>query len=280
MIFANKKMTLISAAIAIALLAIGGFLFFKDIVYYEREQLYYMIGFTALCVGFFLSTIRLRYVAMGILSVFMVVILVFSSMKYDWRSDFINATDYGQKSILMEQINRYPSYESYLINRFNNEVNWVDFSRECIAPALANKAMDQSCLTQNLINQNYGIDIQAELAKQFKRMKYTVQQIERKRIKTKRQYTSCITSKRCASVPLLPTGVKADEIDPRSDDYLETRQLFWEIASSQELSKEICAVNAFCSAMQKMGVAKLRSNEAIAKDQAAKQNQRPTTTRF
>lgn len=270
----DKKLILISAAIAAIMLVIGAIIFFKDIVYYEREQLYYMMAYAVLTIGLFLSTSKLRFLPMGLVSVLMIGLLVFSSLKYDWRKDFINAHDYGQKAILLDRIDRFPTYEAHLIALAKKQPNWVGFANDCIKPALSNQVMNRNCLTTNLIQASYGIDLDNEITQQHQRMKYTVQQIERGRLKSKRQYIGCIASKRCAAVPLLPQGVKAGDIDPRSDDHLSVRQLFWEIASGRELSREVCAINALCAAALKGDMIKVKSSADIA----AEESQRTTTS--
>ena len=266
MLETDKKWLLIAALSTAFLLVLGGIIFFKDIVYYEREQLYYMFAYTAFAFGCFLFIARQKFVMVGILCLPMLALLVFSALKYDWRKTFITSQDYGQKALLLERIDRFPSYENHLIARLKKQPNWVGFINDCVTPAMAGQAVATNCLNNSVVTSEYGIDINAEVEAQYQRMKYTVQQVERGRIKNRRQYIGCIHTKRCASVPLLPQGVKAEEIDPRSEDHLLVRQLFWQIASGGELSQEVCSFNQFCKAMMDTGLITPRSIAAIAEE--------------
>ena len=85
----DKKMILISIAATILVLALGAFMFLKDVVYYEKEQLYYIFayGLLALGAGFYMA--KMKYLHIIPFAVALIGILVFSSLKYDWRRDFI-----------------------------------------------------------------------------------------------------------------------------------------------------------------------------------------------
>lgn len=270
MLETDKKWIIFAIATTLLLFIIGGFIFLKDVVYYEREQLYYISLYTALALLSFVLMARQKFILFGVVVAVMAGILGFSTLKYDWRKNFITATDYGQKPILLERIDRYPSFEAHLISRFQKEPNWIGFTNDCLTPALSGQTIETTCLNSAVVMSEYGIDIDAEIEDQYQRMSYTVQQIERGRIKNDRQYRGCVASKRCAPVPLLPQGVKADEIDPRSEDHLEVRQLFWQIAAGGELSREVCVFNQLCNAVMKAGIVTPRSVAEIEEERTAR----------
>ena len=77
----DKKMIFVAIGVVLLTWAIGAFMFLKDVMYYEKEQMYYMTLFGLLSLGVGYFTYRIKYVSIGLFVIPMIGILVFSSMK-------------------------------------------------------------------------------------------------------------------------------------------------------------------------------------------------------
>lgn len=250
----RKDGTRTAAIVSGLMAAVGGFYFMKGYAYLDIGHLVIVPVFFMALSGVFFS-LRKYNLGGGIIFVLCVVASVYVfSKKTEWQADYVKATRSGTQPYVFEPyVERYPLWEEYMLADLIKKPNWVKFNNECARPALENKAVDGSCKSLEAIAKNYNIDMRATLQEYLKRMQYTAEQIQKNKINTVKKYQTCLETKKCAEVPLLPDKIDPDDVDPQSLDYIEVRRPFWQLVNSKEITPEICGYMVLCNVLMKTG---------------------------
>ena len=249
----ESKLTTFAILGTLGALGAGLFIFYSRYAYAEEGHdilaIAYLIGCIALFFGIRLWKILIMIVAVAALAG----IQVYANQKFDWRQNYIQMAEMGQPFFLEELIDHYPTYEEHTFS-FLNAPDWVRFNDDCIQPGLLNGVVPPRCTSFDLIQRYFNIDLATAMGTYFVKMKYTAKQIEEGKMKKRSDYASCIASKNCVTIPLLPKGVDAEKIDPTSRDYIGVRQAFWSLVNDKKMSQEVCALTPVCRALVNMKV--------------------------
>lgn len=181
----------------------------------------------------------------------------FSHAKYQWRKSFFKEHEAGRPFMVRPYLDDYPPLEVYLLAPYTGWEDWVRFNRDCVEPYLKTSFAEKACSTTQAIQDAYHINVQTVLQAYQKRMKTTAEMVDKKIIRNKLAYLSCIDSGNCVPVPLLPKDVKAEDIDPASEDYKEIREPFWTLLKSEKLTQGICEHILLCRVLGGTGALKV-----------------------
>jgi hypothetical protein len=195
----------------------------------------------------------------GIIIVILLAILAYSFAKFDWRRDYIEQTNLGNFPAIDRHINRYPTFEEHHLAPFIGSPRWIDFSRECFQPALENRPMAENCHSAKLILDYYNIDINDVIQTHYNKMRKTAQMLQNGQFTNENVYRTCLETKNCAFIPLLPPDANIDTITPRSEEYIEVRRQFWSIIKNNSIRPEVCNFVDLCRVMRDANVITLRN---------------------
>jgi hypothetical protein len=247
----ERLLTILGLIIAIGVALVGLFVFVGRYEYAEAGHDYLVMGYVAACFLLFFG-VRLWNIPLFVLAVLACIgIQVYSSMKFDWREQYITQAQAGQPFPLEEYIDHYPSFEEHTFKILKSP-DWVGFNNDCVQPALHNQPMAGQCGSFATIQQYYNIDIQTVMSQHYARMKNTAKMIQAGKMNKRTALVNCIANKGCASIPLLPKGVDANRIDPTSRDYIDVRQAFWSLINDKKMSADVCAADLLCKALTTM----------------------------
>lgn len=254
----NKEQlrVLIASVVLAVFLLIGVFAYLGRYAYAENGHNWYLFFYVLACMALFLGIRRFNIplIVMSLLLAFG--IQGFANQKFNWRQSYVSDAIAGQHFALQEFIETYPSYEQYVF-RFLGEPDWVRLNRDCIQPALNDAPVGPHCTSTDSIFNYYNIDLIREMSGYAHRMRTTAKLLEDGKLTRRHEYINCIESKRCATIPLLPRGVDAEQIDPMSQDYLDIRQAFWSLINDKRLSPEACTLTPMCQAMVKLNLVQI-----------------------
>lgn len=250
----NKKDSMLAnASLAVsALLIIGGiYTFLQNGSYMEKNHGWFMLAYFSFCAAFYFTFKAWKLflaVPSFILALACLGIIV---QKFEWRKDYVDAPT---PFFLEEYITEYPAYEDYIKSKFLDEANWVDFSRDCAEPAVLGQPAIPECSSISMVQTNYGINLRNEVNAHFRKMQNTARRVERGQMKTARQYMQCVQSKSCAEIPMLPPGVKADEIAENSNKHMDIRKAYWQLIDEKKVTPEVCDFMKLCKVMLRLNI--------------------------
>jgi hypothetical protein len=188
-------------------------------------------------------------------------ILFYANLKFDWRKDYVE----GEPFILESYMSEYPTMEQNTFGGLLGEKRWVQFADDCVKPSMGGVAPPPTCRSKQNIIDEYNIDPTDLINNRFKIMKRTAQRIEDGELKTKRAYQQCLMNKTCAIIPLLPANVDPEKIDQQSEDYIETRRMFWSLINDTQISPEICEYIDLCRVLRNSGVVPIEEPDTSIK---------------
>lgn len=233
-----------------SVLTFGSIFFISSWQYSEQWHEILFSAFIVLSLILFV-TLRFKYKQLVMLVLMCLIsILLYANLKFDWRKEYVLASNSGVHFAMGEYIDRYPLFEEHILPSLFNSPRWVDFNDDCLTPALKHIPANRSCKSIQLIERKYGFNVQTLINRQYKKMKDTASSLEKGKIKRKEQLLSCIKEKKCAKIPLLPAGVDIEKFDEKSDDYLTIRTQFWSLINERKISPENCEFMTLCRAMR------------------------------
>lgn len=251
--FKDHLRSVIAIGVTALMLIVGVFAYLGRYAYAEDGHNWYLFFYILTCGGLFWGIRRMNIgliIAMVLLGIG---IQVFANQKFNWRYEYVENALAGKHFELSEFIHEYPTYEQYLFN-ITGAPDWVRLNRQCIQPALNEQSTHPNCATTDMIFNNYNIDIIDEMRRYANRMRATAKQLDEGKLKRRHEYQACIQRGQCATIPLLPKGVDAEQIDPMSQDYLDIRQAYWSLVNDKTLTPAVCSLTPMCKAMVKMGL--------------------------
>lgn len=241
---------LISASVLIA-----GCVFFISSWAYSEQWHEILFSVYAACSAGLFFTLRSKYKQ---LTIFLALILIFTvayaNLKFEWRKEYIMASKSNVRFELDPYIERYPLFEEHILPSLFGVPQWINFNDDCLRPILKQKPANRSCRSVKLIENRYGFNVEELINMHYKKMQNTAQNLERGKIKNKKQLITCLHSKKCARIPLLPAGVQVEEINEESEDYIDVRRQFWSLINENEISPANCEFMDLCRAMRDIGV--------------------------
>lgn len=244
-------LTVISLVISLAVAGVGAVYLLSRYNYAEAGHDYLVMGYVAACFVLFFG-IRLWNIPLFVIALLALIgVQTYANLKFDWRQNYIQSAEAGRPFPLEEYIEVYPTYEKYLF-RILEAPDWVRFNEDCVQPALANKPMAGQCGSLDTITEYYHIDIKRTMSTHYARMKSTAKQIQNGKLNKRSAYAQCLKAKTCATIPLLPKGVDANNIDPTGRDYIEVREAFWSIINDKRMSAATCNQTTLCKALVTM----------------------------
>lgn len=247
----ESKLTFAAITITLAALAVGLGAFYLRYAYAEDGLRYIVITYIVACFGLFFSIRLWKIILIGIFAAMMIATQLYATHKFDWRQNYIELANMGQPFFLEEFIDRYPTYEEHTFP-FLGAPDWVRFNDECVQPALLNQVIPPRCASTDLIQRYYRLDVVMAMSTYYSRMKNTAKMVEEGKLKKRSQYAQCIADKQCATIPLLPKGVDAEQVDPSSKDYIGIRQAFWSLINDKKMSQQVCSLTPLCRALVNM----------------------------
>lgn len=249
--FVKDRNFIIASVTTLLFLMIGLVLFFSDFQYYEKGQFTYLIIFMMGLLVFFFSAFRMMIplILLGVL--IMCSALFVSSLKYDWRKDYIENSRSGLPFAAEAYVDKYPTFEQQLkIEHMDQGSDWVNFAKDCIDVNVVEKEdINPRCSSLNAISTNYRIDALSVLKEQFKKMRDTAKMVEENKFKNRARYITCVNSKQCAVIPMLPGNIKSEDIDPRSYQYIDIRRAFWQLVDELPVDPALCSFDKMCKAL-------------------------------
>lgn len=247
----RRKMALFIGGPLLALQALFLITFFS---YLDFGHLFLVIGYMVITLVIFwaLDSARILPALLGILLA--AGLLYVQLAKVKWSEAYIQGLATPNAFILEDYIDSYPTLEEHIFAKTLRRKDWVRLSERCVEPALEQKPVPGFCRDTGLIEQNYRINIPAEIETFLGRMQKTAQDIESGRIRTGGQYQQCIAEKRCAPIPLLPENVDADKLANDTTQYADIRMAFWDLVEERGLTPVVCASMTLCRAMVSTGV--------------------------
>lgn len=250
----DKKTLIASLAISLLILAGGVFHQLSQWEYYESGQGILLVIYLVACFGLFFA-LRFSNITQIIASfVLLALVTFYADQKFEWRKNYIQNSQNGKPFILEPYIQAYPLFEEHHFGGILDKPAWINFSADCLTPALSGTEVPKICRSEGRIKSEYNIDPIALVNTHFKRMKRTAQRIETGAMKNKRQYQACLRNKTCAIIPLLPKNVDADAIDRQSDQHIGTRKMFWSLMNDAKISPEVCEYMDLCRALRDLNV--------------------------
>jgi hypothetical protein len=239
-------------------LTFGSIFFISSWQYSEQ---WHEVLFSAFIVSSLILFVALRFKYKQLIMLIvmcLISILFYANLKFDWRKEYVLASNSGVHFAMGEYIDRYPLFEEHILPSLFNSPRWVDFNDDCLTPVLKHTPASRSCKSIQLIERKYGFNVQTLINRHYKKMKNTATGLEKGRIKNKEQLLSCIQEKKCVQIPLLPAGVNLEKFDAKSDDYLTIRTQFWSIINERKISPDNCEFMTLCRAMRDLGVVAIK----------------------
>lgn len=245
--------TIVTVAAAFMLLIAGCWMFFADFAYRDHGQLWVLAVFVVFTALACFSALKRTHKLTIILTVMAVAAMFYSNAKFDWRKTYIESKRANNAMMLDAYIAEYPSFEQYLFAGILGHEDPVRLSKNCLEPLVAGSAPESdSCASLAAMQQKYKIDALGLLTAYHDKMKATAKKINQGELKTAGEYAACIARKECATIPLLPAGVKANAIDSNSNkDYYDIRKAYWSLVKDEKLTPEVCGFIPLCAALGK-----------------------------
>lgn len=256
--FRDNMRNVLSWVVLALFLVVGVFAYLGRYAYAEDGHNWYLFFYIIACGGLFIGVRRFNIGLIVAMLVLAFGLQMFANQKFNWRYEYVTNAVAGNPFALSEFIHEYPTYEEYLM-RFMGDPDWVRLNRDYIQPALNDAPVGPHCATTDSIYVYYNIDIIDEMRRYANRMRQTAKQLDEGKLKRRQEYQDCIQRRSCATIPLLPKGVDAEQIDPMSQDYLDIRQAYWSLVNDKTLSPEVCTLTPMCKAMVKMGLVQANS---------------------
>lgn len=250
----DKKAILVSVATGLVCAVFGLILFMFQGAYAEKGHDKLLMVYIIMAIILIIPVYFSKKGVISLLAIMMVTTLVYSWMKFDWRADYIKNAKNGNAFILETYIDDYPTFEDHYFPILSDKPQWVHFANDCYKPATKSQDMAQTCRSTSLIQTNYNINLDRVIRNHFRKMKTTAEMLQQGQLLNKEQYRRCLTTKRCAIIPLLPADAEGKEIDASSDDYIQIRRQFWSLVNDKEISPEICEFIDLCRVMRDQNV--------------------------
>jgi hypothetical protein len=108
------------------------------------------------------------------------------------------------------------------------------------------------CGSAKQIKAAFNVDIATLIEAERRLMVATTQKIIDGSIRTPKDFQVCKRRKECTDVPLLPKGVRAQDVED-SNDFEETRIVFWDLARNSPMNGGICRAMSLCRALSRSG---------------------------
>lgn len=240
----------VSLALGLCLVGYGFYMFLSQWAYSEAGHEYLLAAYILCSIVVFFS-LRMSKIGSAIFFVMILFFIIFySNQKFEWRKSYIQDAAAGQYFPLEQYIESYPIYEQQTFPWFFDGPNWVAFSKECYEPFLsgtlaeAKKSVGRNCQEAELIRDYYGINLITVIKDHYSKMRKTAKQLQKGRFKTKKKFETCIQSKKCVMIPLLPAG--AEDITQQSKQYLDIRKQFWSLINDDKISVQNCNFFDIC----------------------------------
>ena len=242
--------------ISVTALIIGLAFFWTQWAYSEDGHLILIYLYISGCFALLLMLNFGRAYLSGLTAVFLIVILGYAFVKFEWRRDYINQADKGYFPALERYIDHYPTFEENFFAGMIGSPRWIDFSEDCYHAALAERSLIPQCRSTTAIEKNYNIDLNNVINTHYAKMRKTANMLQKGQLSNKNIYRSCLQSKQCAFIPLLPA--EADLND--NNAYLDVRRQFWSIINNKTIQPEVCNFVDLCRVMSKASVIRIEQN--------------------
>lgn len=247
------KQLIFSLVISISALIVGSIFFISSWRYSEQWHEILFAGYAIASLALFIA-LRFKYKqTVTFLIMFMIATLFYSNLKFNWRKEYIIASQSEIYFTMDPYIERYPLFEEHVFPWLLGVPHWIDFNDECVTPALKGESVNRTCRSVQLIENKYGFNVQDLINTHYRKMQNTAKSLEKGRIKTKAHLLNCIKAKNCTTIPLLPAGVDVENFDEESNDYATIRTQFWSLINDKKISPENCEFMTLCRAMRNIG---------------------------
>lgn len=247
----RKKMAL---GIAISLVALQTLLLLTYRSYLDFGHLILTILYTVTALVSFWS-LRKAKIIPAILSIVIAAAFLYAGIaKVRWNESYLQGLTTPNAFIFEDYIEKYPTLEQHIFAKTLRQQDWIRLAEWCVTPALNRKPVPGFCRTPQAIEDIYRINVQIEMEKFLRRMQKTAKDIQDGRIASAGQYQKCIAERLCAPIPLLPDNVEPETLDPKSTQYVEIRQAFWDLVEEKGLTPPVCLSMTLCRGMRATGV--------------------------
>ncbi len=200
-------------------------------------------------------SLRKAKIIPAIVSIVVAAALLYGGIaKMRWNESYLQGLTTPQAFIFEDYIEKYPTLEQHIFAKTLRQKDWIRLGEWCIKPALKRQPVPGFCRTPEGIQDMYRIDVQAEMEKYLRRMQKTAKDIQDGRIESASQYQNCIAQRQCAPIPLLPDDVAPDTLDPKSTQYADIRQAFWDLVEEKGITAPICLSMTLCRGLRATGV--------------------------
>ena len=255
-----KKFLTVGFFIGLASILIGMIFFFSQWNYSETGHQVLLLVFIVLSFILMFTVHFNRANASGLIILCLFLILGYAFAKFEWRKEYILAAQNGNFPAINQHIKKYPTYEEHKFSSFMNSPRWISFSRECFEPALYERPMAENCHSANLIQDHYSININDTINTHYAKMRKTAFMLQKGQLNNQNIYRSCLQSKNCAFIPLLPADANIENISPKSDTHLRVRRQFWSIINNKNIQPEVCEFMDLCRVMNNANVVSIKES--------------------
>lgn len=257
--FAELKKFLTPAVYAgLAIMAFGVIYFLSQWEYSENHHGTLLITWCVLAVLFSVTIHFYRYGLSVLIILMLLGAVTYAQMKFNWREAFITAASKNKYPAINRYIDHYPTFEEHSFAALTGEPRWIEFSKECLEPALDGKPMAESCHSVKMIEDRYNIDINSVINEHYAKMRKTAIMLQKGQLNNEAIYRSCLQSKRCAFIPLLPANADIDTMSAQSGQYMDIRRQFWSIIDNKMIQDDACDFDDLCRIMRDNNVIVLK----------------------
>jgi hypothetical protein len=226
------------------------FYFIKGLASLDFTLLPYVIVYAGLSVVAFFSFKNEKAKEGAVIGGVALLVLILSVIKISWQN---KQFERQEPFIFYEHVEKFPTWEGYLLAPVLKSPNWLLFAKECGYPVIQKKPFNTACASMASIQGRYNINAMQEINDYHGRMQRTAMTIEKRGSMNGVAYRECILKKECAEIPLLPNDVNPDEIQPGDDRYNHISRPYWDLVEKKPLTPELCDYITLCRVLRQTG---------------------------